>query len=273
VGIGTSSPATKLDIGSTSSGGVLSPLTFSGLNSASAKTNYVRFDPTIEFNAAGSEAGGFILKILQNGAYKNSIVASGTLANASNYLSFSTTNEAMRIDSSGNLLVGTTSLPIASTKVGISGASAVGLGLLSYVNTGSATRKWSEGPDSNGNFVVFNDASAGAYIGYGGTSWTSSSDERLKTDLIPIENGLDKVNSLRSVTGRFKTDEVGISRSFLIAQDVQAVLPEAVSVQDDELGTLGVAYTEVIPLLVASIKELKAIIDTQQEQINSLLGK
>jgi hypothetical protein len=186
------------------------------------------------------------------------------------YKFFNTGSEVLRIDSSGNLLVGTTSLPIAGTKVGISGVSAIAMGLLSYVNTGSATKKWSEGPDSAGNFVIFNDASAGAYISYGGTSWTAYSDERLKTDLIPIENGLDKVNSLRSVTGRFKTDEEGVSRSFLIAQDVQKVLPEAVSVQDDELGTLGVSYTEVIPLLVASIKELKAIIDTQNDTINNL---
>ena len=43
----------------------------------------------------------------------------------------------------------------------------------------------------------------------------------------------------------------------MIAQDVQAVLPEAVTVQEDEIGTLGVQYSEVIPLLVAAIKELK----------------
>lgn len=186
--------------------------------------------------------------------------------------SYGATTPSGLFDSSGNLLVGTTSLPITGTKVGISGASAAGLGLLSYVNTGSATRKWSQGPDSNGNFVIFNDASAGAYIAYGGTSWTANSDERVKTDLMPIENGLEKVNSLRSVTGRYKTDEEGVSRSFLIAQDVQAVLPEAVSVQDDEIGTLGVAYTEVIPLLVASIKELKAIIDIQNARITTLEG-
>jgi hypothetical protein len=176
-----------------------------------------------------------------------------------NPLTFSNnTAERMRIDSSGNLLVGTTTPPTAGHgTIGVKGAG-------TYYSFGSQT-------NGSTSFVVFNGAGTGVYLANGGTSWTATSDERLKTDLIPIENGLDKVNSLRSVTGRFKTDEEGVSRSFLIAQDVQAVLPEAVSVQDDDLGTLGVAYTEVIPLLVASIKELKAIIDTQQEQINSLL--
>ena len=108
VGIGTSSPSSKLDIGSSAGAGPLSTLTFSGLNSASTKTNYVQFVPAVEFAVAGSESGGFTLKTLQNGAYKDSIVAGGTLANASNYLSFGTTNPAMRIDSSGLLLINTT---------------------------------------------------------------------------------------------------------------------------------------------------------------------
>jgi hypothetical protein len=74
--------------------------------------------------------------------------------------------------------------------------------------------------------------------------------------LRPIENAASKVATLRAVTGRFKHDEESVSRAFLIAQDVQKILPEAVTVQSDEQGTLGLAYTDVIPLLVAAIKEL-----------------
>ena len=59
---------------------------------------------------------------------------------------------------------------------------------------------------------------------------------------------------------------------FLIAQDVEAVLPEAVTkstLKGDETNTeyLGVAYTEVIPLLVAAIKELKAEVDSLKSQL------
>jgi hypothetical protein len=109
-------------------------------------------------------------------------------------------------------------------------------------------------------------SSAGVYLGAGATSWASASDERLKDIIEPIENGLTKVASLRAVIGKFKTDAEGTRRSFLIAQDVQAVLPEAISttrVKDDETNTeyLGVSYTDVIPLLVAAIKELKAEFD------------
>ncbi len=64
------------------------------------------------------------------------------------------------------------------------------------------------------------------------------------------------LSSLRSVIGKYKSDSEGTRRSFLIAQDVKSVLPEAVDSTDIE--SLGLRYTEVIPLLVAAIKELTA---------------
>jgi hypothetical protein len=186
-----------------------------------------------------------------NGIHTWSTAASGT---AGNVITFS---ERMRITSIGEVLVNGTAAPVSGLKMAITNGSV----------------KWSFGPDGSGNYCVFNASGTGVYVTNGGTSWTGTSDERLKTDLIPITNGLQKVNSLRSVTGRFKTDEEGISRSFLIAQDVQAVLPEAVNTLNDELGTLGLAYTDVIPLLVASIKELKTLNDIQAETINALTAR
>ena len=92
-----------------------------------------------------------------------------------------------------------------------------------------------------GQRIYVQNRSAGVYLADGGTSWTSNSDERLKTELVPFENAAEKVASIRTGTGRYLTDDEAISRSFLIAQDVQAVLPEAVDVAKDEIGTLGVA--------------------------------
>jgi hypothetical protein len=155
--------------------------------------------------------------------------------------------ERARIDSSGNLLVGTTAqvgtanTPLTLRKGGIS---------------------WQVGPaNANGNFYVLNASDVGVYLANNGTSWTANSDERLKTTLTPFENAAAKVCTLRSGTGRYLTDDETVSRSFLIAQDVQAVLPEAVDVQTDEQGTLGLRYTDVVPLLVAAIQELKAEFD------------
>jgi hypothetical protein len=111
----------------------------------------------------------------------------------------------------------------------------------------------------------------GVYLAPSGTSWTSNSDERLKENLVPIENGLAKVASLRAVTGNYIADETKKSRAFLIAQDLQAVLPEAVDATEPE--KLGVSYTDVIPLLVASIKELKTMVDAQAAEIAELKAK
>ena len=86
----------------------------------------------------------------------------------------------------------------------------------------------------------------------------------------PIENAIEKVASLRSVTGRYKTDDESKSRAFLIAQDLQKVLPE--SVDDSNPDKLGVQYTDVIPLLVASIKEQQAIITQLQADVAALKG-
>jgi len=165
---------------------------------------------------------------------------SGTAGNA---ISFT---QAATLTAGGNFLVGGTSDSNSCRFV--------------VTNTNS-TRTWGFGTSGSAtSFYVLDDTSgSGVYITAGATSWTGTSDERLKTDLIPIQNAAQKVSTLRAVTGRFKTDAEGTSRAFLIAQDVQAVLPEAVDATNPD--KLGVSYTDVIPLLVAAIKELKAEFD------------
>ena len=128
----------------------------------------------------------------------------------------------------------------------------------SFISTGGATPniQWL----ANNEAYVFAGGSGGVKLTSGATAWASASDETLKTDLVTIQSGAEKVASLRAVTGRYKTDAENVSRSFLIAQDVQKVLPEAVSVDAD--GTLSLRYSEVIPLLVAAIQELNTRVNT-----------
>ena len=166
--------------------------------------------------------------------------------------------ERARITSGGDLLVGTTTTD-ASCRFSVQGA--VG-------------GRWGFGPSNTGSdlFRVQNSNTTGVYLTNGGTSWTANSDERLKTDLQPILDAANKVSTLRAVTGRYKTDLEGTSRSFLIAQDVQEVFPEAVNTQDDEFRTLGLQYTDMVPLLTAAIQELKAELDEAKARIAALEG-
>lgn len=170
---------------------------------------------------------------------------------ANGNLLFGTNNtERARITSSGDLLIGLTSNTATfSSRL-----------VLSY---NSGTTQWGVGPwinDGTKFYISANGGAQGVYLnGSGATSWTAWSDERFKDIIEPITDAANKVSTLRAVIGKYKTDDVGVRRSFLIAQDIQAVLPEAVDASNPD--KLGVQYTEVIPLLVAAIKELKSEID------------
>lgn len=100
---------------------------------------------------------------------------------------------------------------------------------------------------------------------------TAYSDKRLKTNIKPLENALEKVTSLTGVSfKRTDTNENGIG---LIAQDVQQVFPEAVHEANDEQKTLSIAYGNLIGPLVEAIKELKAENDLLKQRINALEEK
>jgi hypothetical protein len=101
----------------------------------------------------------------------------------------------------------------------------------------------------------------------GGVAWIAISDERQKENLTPITDAITKVSSLRAVTGNFITDPDKRSKAFLIAQDVEKVLPEAVDNSNPDIK--GLAYTDVIPLLVAAIKEQTALINSLKARLDA----
>ena len=86
------------------------------------------------------------------------------------------------------------------------------------------------------------------------TDLNSSSDKRLKKNIKTVTSALDTVGALRGVT--FDWREGSGKAVGLIAQEVQEVLPEIVSADDN--GYLGIRYNNVIGVLVEAIKELKA---------------
>jgi len=243
---------------------------------ASGNVGIGQSTPTVNLDVKNS-SGNCIISAQYGTGTKGQIISANNevqikaFNGTNDVLTFTTgSTERSRIDSNGNYLVGTGSTLVSSTTPTIQ---LLGTGSNHFVIRNSAATAgllWRYTTDSNNTLYIVNQATTGVYIATGGTSWTGISDERLKTDLKPIENGIEKVNSLRAVTGRFKTDEIGKSRSFLIAQDVQAVLPEAVSVGKDEM--LGIQYTEVIPLLVSAIKELKAELDATKAEVVALKG-
>jgi len=255
VGIGTSSPTTKLVV-----------------NNNTDNSTVAIFHAGGGTPNRGLKVSTFVSTNDNAGVLLDAQTTAGGAA-----LAFGTAGtERARIDSSGNLLVGTTT---GNGRIGVAVADGTTNALYLERTGGSPATLAVNFANAYTNFnssvryQVVAGGSGGVYLGTGATSWASASDERLKTELTPFENAAAKVSTLRAGTGRYLTDGQEVNRSFLIAQDVQAVLPEAVDVQDDEQGTLGLRYTDLIPLLTAAIQEQQALITTLTERITALEAK
>ena len=92
------------------------------------------------------------------------------------------------------------------------------------------------------------------------TNFVSSSDARLKSEVETIADALALVSALRGV--RFTMD--GNRQIGLVAQEVEAVLPEVVRA-DVDTGQLSVAYGNIIGLLIEAVKELTARVAALEE--------
>lgn len=101
------------------------------------------------------------------------------------------------------------------------------------------------------------------------------SDRRAKSDIKVIENALEKVETLSGNTYELHNTSGGTTRSAgLIAQEVQEVLPEAVTQDNEEDGgMLRLNYNSVIALLVESVKELSAEVKGLKAEIEELKSK
>jgi len=95
---------------------------------------------------------------------------------------------------------------------------------------------------------------------------TAYSDMRLKENIEVIPNAVSKVQQLRGVTfTRNDAEDLEKRHTGVIAQEVEAVLPEAVS--EDNAGIKNVAYGNMVGLLIEAIKELKAEVDDLKAQL------
>lgn len=104
---------------------------------------------------------------------------------------------------------------------------------------------------------------SGAHVTTQG-SWVSVSDENLKTNIAPIEYGLDTILQLRPVTFTFKSSPSKSEIGF-IAQEVAPLIPEAVSAADDHLC---IAYGSLSAPIIRSIQQLAHRIDRLEEALN-----
>ena len=117
----------------------------------------------------------------------------------------------------------------------------------------------------NGHF----DANVTAY------STQTGSDKRLKENITPLENSLDKVLSLDGVMFDWKKESRGKDQIGFIAQQVEEHVPELVgSMNDIDIGEAKtVNYEGVVPMLVEALKEQQSIINRLESRIKDLEDK
>ena len=99
---------------------------------------------------------------------------------------------------------------------------------------------------------------------------TQYSDERLKQNVVTIDNALNKVNQLRGVYYNRTDINTEANQIGLIAQETESVVPEVVHTANDELGTKSISYGQLNALLVEAIKEQQTIIDNLKSRIETL---
>jgi len=257
VGIGTNSPLSKLDVYTTTAGSNTGVLKL--YNESSDRYT------GIDFHGTTSETYNRLAQItvqVSNGGTGGGAAISGDIIFRTSNQASNNPTEKLRIAGNGVVTIGA----VAQTKGNLNLYSPANTQLNLYLTKSTQVEGYIGFNASDDNFYFGSGnsfSSYGVYLPNSVNSWSSVSDERLKENLIPITDAVTKVLSLRTVTGNFISDENKKSRPFLIAQDVQKVLPEAVSISVREnIEYLGIAYSDTIPLLVAAIKEQQVLIST-----------
>lgn len=117
--------------------------------------------------------------------------------------------------------------------------------------------------------VAWDTSSAGGWLEVYCRDVIEVSDERAKTHVKGIESALDRVTKLRGVSYSLKGEERqgGPTRLGLIAQEVQKVVPEAVTSREQGAG---ISYSTFVPLLVEAVKELKDQVAALQQEVKAL---
>jgi hypothetical protein len=219
---------------------------------------------------SGSSTSG-VLQFINNGTEGLRIVEGSTaveiIENRNIAMTLGTNaTERMRLDTSGNLLVGTTSNQGAG--VTISGVQGNSFWFSKTTSSAAYNHLVFSNPNGNVGFVQTSGS---------GTSFLTSSDYRLKENIAPMTGALAKVAQLKPVTYKWKLD--GSDGQGFIAHELQEIVPDCVGGAKDAVDAdgnpkyQGIDTSFLVATLTAAIQELKAINDTQAETINALTAR
>lgn len=239
-------------------------------------TNKLNVAGAINSSAALTAIGANTVALSQESGFAR-LAAFGPNSSTSGTLYLYTINSAgggqggAIIDSSGNLLVGTTSTAnAAKVEVNFNGSTSNGIVIqTTRAATGSVYEL----------FLNSSGATAGQISQNGTTTvaYATSSDYRLKESIAPMTGALAKVIALNPVTYKWKSD--GSNSQGFIAHELQAIVPDCVIGEKDAVDAdgnpkyQGIDTSFLVATLTAALQETKALIDTQAETINALTAR
>ena len=174
--------------------------------------------------------------------------------------------EQMRFDSSGNVLVGTTSTSttnggiVSNPNNGGTGSSAIIIGH----KTGTASGDYF-------NAFIYNGSVIGSITQSGTTAvlYNTTSDQRLKENIQDAESASALIDALQVRQFDWKTDNTHQRYGF-IAQELVTVAPEAVHQPVNEEEMMAVDYSKLVPMLVKAHQEQQALITSLTARITAL---
>lgn len=264
LGIGSTSPSSKLQIGSTSADSD-NFITF-GKRLAANESNLPVIGQTStngvnnDLGICATSGGGSIRFYTGNG--------SGGFGASSN-------NERFRIDSSGNVVFGdeTVSInPVANNEKGVAVRTAGNF----LTNTLSSNAPHQFRRNTDGDLIRFHNnatSDVGAIsVGPMSTFYSTSSDYRLKENVVELDGAIDRVKQLEPKRFNFIVDPNNTVDGFL-AHEAQTIVPEAVSGTYNEVDEEGdpvmqrIDQSKLVPLLTAALKEAIAKIETLEQRL------
>ena len=163
----------------------------------------------------------------------------------------STTAASTYVEISGDTMTGSLNLPLNGLVVGTSQLALTG----GFVGVGTAS--------PTVELEVSGD------IKYTGTI-TDVSDERLKEDILPLEDAMDKIRKTRPYSYIMKNSKDGLREYGFMAQDIQKILPELVHQTDEKSDYLSLNYIGLIPWALMGLKELDQELLKNQKMIQAL---
>ena len=248
VGVGTSSPPRKFSV---SAGGAVA-------------ARFAATNPVIEFGVDSGTNTNFMLAAQANVGDAFEITPSTTAGG------FTFTTPAVLVKSSGDVFFGATDLPSSSNPGAAFYSIGVGKKLVIGIVANSASYSVAEFKNANGVVGSISIASTT-------TTYSTSSDYRLKENVQPMTGALNKVAQLKPVTYKWKHD--GSDGEGFIAHELQAVVPACVTGTKDAIDAdgnpvhQGVDTSFLVATLTAAIQELKTLNDTQAATITALTAR